>query len=290
MITLKNKALDGDLLEVTYLPEKGMNMVSFKKGSVEVIDQSTKNLFEERFAGLGALIGPHFHRRRAESLPKIKDESLFPHIERVKSKGVVDPFSHGIARYAPWKAEATENSIKAVLTGKDLWNGVALSELEGQNFKMEFSAHLKPEGLFVNLSIVSDTDSVVGTHYYYHLPQGKGTIRSHVQPQYLKNQEKQPISSTWNYNEQRELVYPLDQDVDFTFYPFPDPLDGTIFLDTSDYQLKINYKSASQENGWQLYHPKDSSFVCIEPVSAQNPRKPNLTVSSLDIHLQILSS
>src|SRR5690349_11544962 len=110
-IILENTTHDGSPLQATFLPDKGMNLVSYKKGGVEVIDPSTKSLFEERYAGLGALIGPHFHRRRTDALPKIPDESLFPHIARVKAKGVHDPFSHGIARYAPWKAEKKNNTV-----------------------------------------------------------------------------------------------------------------------------------------------------------------------------------
>lgn len=287
-ITLRNKTPQGETLEVTYLPEKGMNMVSYKKGSIEVIDQSTHALFDERFAGLGALIGPHFHRKKANSVPKVKDENLFPHIARVKAKGVQDPFSHGIGRYAPWKVEAHEHEVRATLTGKDLWNGIPLSELEGQNFKMNFKAELLPDGLYIDLSIVSDTDSLVGLHYYYHLPEGKGLVKSEVQQRIIDRQEYKTIPSSWNFSEQHQLTYPLDQETDCTFYAFPDPLNASILLDTGVYRLVTKYRCLSQENSWQLYHPQGASFVCIEPLSAQDPRHPNLTVSSLNIHLQIV--
>lgn len=287
-ISLQALAPDGKLLEATFLPEMGMNMISYKKGDIEVIDQSTRSLFEERFAGLGALIGPHFHRRRTESLPKIKDENLFPHIARVKAKGVQDPFSHGIARYAPWKAEATETKVKAVLTGKDLWNGVPLAELEGQNFKMEFNAELRSEGLFLHLSVVSDTDSLVGIHYYYALPNGKGRVISQVQ-NLMRDPKRglETIPKEWQFDSQHQMTFELDKDADFTFHPFPNPLEGVIVLETEQYSLKTTYQCACAENSWQLYHPAGSSFVCIEPVSSQDPRHPNLSVSALDIQLEI---
>lgn len=288
-IILRNMTPQGEPLEVTYLPEKGMNMVSYKKGNIEVIDPSTAPLFEERYAGLGAIIGPHFHRKNPKIVPKIYDESLFPHIARVKAKGVQDPFSHGIGRYAPWKAEASEQAIKAVLTGKDEWNGVPLEQLEGQNFKMTFEAELLPDGLHIKMSIVSDFDSLVGLHYYYHLPEGKGTIQASVRDTIRDNKSVRSIPKDWNFNDQHVLTYPLDQDTDCTFYPFPDPLKGSITLDTGVYQLKTIYESPSQENCWQLYHPHEASFVCIEPLSAQDPRHPHLTVSSLNVHLQILT-
>jgi hypothetical protein len=97
-IILANKTSTGQNLQAIFLPEKGMNLISYKKDETEVIDQSTRNLFEERFAGLGALIGPHFHHRKTEVIPPIKDESLFPHIARLKAKGIQEPFSHGIDR------------------------------------------------------------------------------------------------------------------------------------------------------------------------------------------------
>lgn len=272
---ITQKTSQGELLEASFLPEQGMNMISFKRGDIQVIDQSTQNLFEERFAGLGALIGPHFHHRNPAIIPQIKDESLFPHIAKIKAKGIIEPFSHGIGRYAPWKAVATENKITAILMGKDLWNGVPLAELEGQNFVMRFQAELLPDGLYLDLSVVSETDSLVGIHYYYHLPKNKGTIFSQVQ-------EAGP-----QIDSQKNFKCLLIDHVDTTFHPFPDPLHGTIILDAIDYRLITKYSSPSQENSWQLYHPEKASFVCIEPISSQDPRHPNLSTSNIRIHLQI---
>lgn len=279
-IVLKSHDSSRGALEAIFLPNQGMNLFSLKKGEVEVIDPSTKVLFEERFAGLGALIGPHFHHRNPATIPKIKDESLFPHIARVKSKGIVEPFSHGIARYAPWKATAKENCVSAVLTGKDLWNGITLAELEGQNFVMNFQAELFPDALELKLSVVSDTDSLVGIHYYYHLPKKRGVIYSQVQ-------KKDSWPQALKIDAQQTLTYVLEESVDSTFHPFPNPLQGEIVLDAIDYRLITRYTSPSQENSWQLYHPAGASFVCIEPMSAYDPRHPNLTVSSMEIRLQI---
>ena len=283
-ITLRNTANDGVPLEATFLPSHGMNMISYKKGDLEVIDPSTKNLFDERFAGLGALIGPHFHRRHPGILPVIQDPSRFPHIARVAAKGVQDPFSHGIARYAPWNFEVTDNIITGTLTGKDKWNDVPLAELEGQQFKMTFKAELKSNGLHLDLSVVSDTDSLVGIHYYYHLPTGKGRVISNVQKECLFEGKMQPIPFG---SKDHALTFDLAHEADHTFYPFPHPREGSILLDAETYRLQTKYTCVSQENSWQLYHPKGASFVCIEPLSSQDPRHPNLTVSSLSIHLEI---
>lgn len=286
-IILKNTAEDGQLLEATFLPDKGMNLISYKKGTVEIIDQSTLNQFEERFAGLGPLIGPHFHRRRAACVPEVKDESLFPHIARIKSKGISDPFSHGIARYAPWQAVADSTKVEAALSGKDQWNGVALSDLEGQDFKMTFSAELTPVGLQLLLTVVSSTDSLVGLHYYYRLPDGKGRVISQSQNEFLENGMKKTLPSEW-LGEQQRMVFDLAQSADYTFFPYPHPREGMILLETADYTLKTSYVTPSQENCWQLYHPEGASFACVEPISAQDPHHPNLSVSSLKVTLTIL--
>jgi len=286
-IVLSTQGENGERLQATFLPDKGMNLISFRWGDIEIIDQSTSSIFEERFAGLGALIGPHFHRRRPDILPKINDESLFPHIARVKEKGGTDPFSHGIARYAPWQAKTTETTIKALLTGKDLWNGISLATLEGQNFTMHFDVELTSKGLALSLDVVSETDSLAGIHYYYSLPKGSGTVTSNVQPLYIEKGEKKALPSTWNIDSQQRMVFNLDEEADFTFFPFPNPREGKIILNTGDYELQTTYLSNSQENSWQLYHPKGASFVCIEPISSQDPRHPNLTASSIKIKLSL---
>ena len=284
-ITLKNTTTSGIPLEATFLPSKGMNLISYKRGNIEVIDQSTKWEFERRYAGLGALIGPHFHRRKPHLIPKM-DVAKFPYLANL-NKEQTDPLSHGIGRYAPWQAQFTGTSIEAKLSGKDTWNDVPLSTLEGQNFQMTFHVDLTKLGLDLKLSVVSDTDSIVGIHYYYYLPEGKGTVISQVQKTYIANNERKPFPQDWKIDEQHFLYYELDQDTDFTFFPYPNPLEGNITLKTEKYHLVTTYACASQENSWQLWHPKGASFVCIEPVSSQDPRHPNLSVSSINIRLEI---
>jgi len=288
-IILERITSKGNRLQAIFLPEKGMNLISYQKDGIEVIEQSTWNIFEERFAGLGALIGPHFHRRLTELVPKLADESLFSHIARVKAKGVQDPFSHGIARYAPWQAEATKTSVKATLSGKNEWNGVPLKDLEGQNFNIELFAALEDDGLHLKLSVVSDTASLMGIHYYYSLPNGQGHIQSQVQKNVRIDGQLKPIPAEWMFDEQQILRFNLENEADYTFRPYPNPLKGEILLETDTYSLCTKYLCNNEENCWQLYHPKDATFVCIEPISSQDPRHPNLTVSQLEIHLEIIN-
>lgn len=288
-IVLNTTSTSGKQLSATFLSDKGMNLISFKSNDIEIIDQSTMPLFEERFAGLGALIGPHFHRRKTDTLPLIKDESLFPHIARVKAKGTQDPFSHGIARYAPWQAESTPTKVKAVLSGKDTWNGIPLAALEGQNFKMTFTAELTSSGLLLDLSVVSDTASLVGIHYYYHLPNNKGKVVSRIKKSFIEENKLKELPQDFPIDSQHTMRLPLDKSIDWTLYPFPNPLEGHILLDTETHQVLTTYWCTSEENSWQLYHPNEASFACIEPISSQDPRHPNLSVSSIRIQIQILT-
>lgn len=266
-IALNCSLEDGTPCSALFLPDQGMALASFKRGDIEVIDQSTRSQFDARRAGLGVLIGPHFHRRKQSILPKVPNEELFPHIAYCRAHGSEDPFSHGIGRYAPWRAEVKDGVILARLSGKDLWNGAALKDLEGQQFEMVFQAFFINGSLSLSLSVVSDTDSIVGFHYYFALPDGKGKVRARTKT--------------------GEIALDLNRGYDQTFHPYPDPLQGEMVLETDRFNLTTRYRSISGENSWQLYHPEGASFVCIEPVSAWDPRHPNLTASSIEMELWI---
>jgi len=287
-IILRNTAVNGDLLEATFLPEKGMNLMSCKKNTLEAIDRSTRTRFEERSSGLGCPIGPHFHLKRQQTIIPPKDLERFPHIAKLGDEAKIDSFPHGVGRYAAWQAISDATKVRATLSGKDLLNGVPLSVLEGQNFKMSYDAELTPEGLQIKMSVVSHTTSVVG-----HLPQGKGKVISEVHNAYigLDYKEVKPIPKGWNFNSQHVLIFDLDNEADCTFFPFLNPTEGKIAIDAITRKLVTIYRSLSQENSWQLYHPRGASFVCVDPVScSQDPRHPNLSVSALNINLQILDN
>ena len=275
--------------QARFSPSQGMNLKSLVFDGVEVIDQSTKNLFEERFAGLGAMIGPHFHRRKAETLPKNIDLSLFPHVKRSGIAESTDPFSHGIGRYAAWTSTNDIKSIDATLKGSDTLNGVKLSDIEGQDFLMRYKAAWVKGGLELEMSSVSQADSVMGIHFYYHVPDSSGEVVSRVAGNYIVGGEVKPIPASIGYDENSgQLSFSLNQEADYTFRPFPNLLKGEISLKLDGYTLLTTYESNSAENSWQLWRPKNSSFVCIEPVSALDPRHPNLTVSSIRIRLELI--
>ncbi len=289
-ISLTATSPSGEPLQARFLPEKGMNMISYKRGNLEIIDQSTKPLFVERFAGLGAMIGPHFHHRKPEAIPRVPNEEAFPHIALLKKKGVTEPFSHGIGRYAPWKiVEASDTKLKAQLEGDDQWHGVKLRDLEGQSFKMTYQAMMTPQGLAIQLSCVSDAPSVVGLHTYYALREGKGKVIAQVQERYNDKGQFLPIPSTWNYEKDHTLTLSMgEEEIDFGFLPFPHRLHGVIQLETSTHRVVVSYNCETEENSFQIWHPSGQSFVCIEPLSARNPRDLHVTGSELRILMSIV--
>lgn len=287
---LRSRDNKGLIYEAVFVPEKGMNLIHFTKGSREVIDQNTKSLFEARFAGLGAIIGPHFHHRNPQIIPKIPDASRFPHIANL-SPGTKDPFSHGIGRYAEWTIlEQSEARLKAFLKGQTMLNGYLLKDLEGQDFTMTYTADLGADGLKIVLSVESETGSVVGLHTYYGLVDHKGIVEASVQKNYRLVSEILPAPENWNWIDENTVRFTIDDlfEIDAGFFPYPDVLTGDILLKTESHHLRVRYHSNNQENSWQLWHPKGASFVCIEPLSAKDPRKPHLTTSQIQILISIL--
>jgi hypothetical protein len=277
---ISNKDSKGRVLTARFAPGCGMNMISLKRDEIQIIDQSTLPLFEERFAGLGAMIGPHFYHRKI--IPAVKNPSLFPHIAGLQKKGVAEPFSHGIGRYAPWKVEeATETKIAATLEGKELWNGVALAELEGQDFTMRYEAQMLETGLEVTLSVSSQRPSVIGLHTYYKMEEG-AKVKAQVQPYYYDQGVKKERTG-------HELAWDLKDPIDFGFAPYPDPLHGDILLDNPTLpKVKVDYECQNEENSFQVWHLAGGSFVCIEPLSAKNPQEPTSSVVRLKILISII--
>ncbi|MCK4934433.1 MAG: hypothetical protein KAR79_02485 [Simkaniaceae bacterium] len=288
-VQLENLTNDHKLITATFTPLQGMNLISYKKNAIEAIDQSTLPLFQERSAGLGALIGPHFHRKKDSELPRAFDESLFPHIAKVKANGVNDPFSHGIARYAPWKYVCSKTQIQATLSSKDKWHGIPLSTLEGQEFEMTLNIRLLPTGLFIRYGITSERPSVIGLHYYYHLPEKTGLITGDITPKYRDLESWKPIPKEWIENNPSHLHFTLEEAADYGFHPREDLHENRMILTTNTHELHILYGSPSEkESSCQIYHPKGASFVCIEPLTALNPREPTLNHSILETKIEII--
>ena len=174
----------GKKLTAIFNPEGGMNLMSFSLGGIEVIDQKTRALFEERMAGLGALIGPHFHHRCETDIPAVDISKLFPFVEKLKKKGQKEFISHGIARYVPWKYSGDKASIKGELSGEDSFKGILLKQIEGKSFQLFFKADLTEDGLSIRYSMESNKPSVIGLHYYYALPDQEGSVSAFVDPSY----------------------------------------------------------------------------------------------------------
>ena len=283
-ITLVGQTPGRKLIEAIFAPEKGMNLISFKVGNISLIDQTTKTLFDERAAGLGALIGPHFHHRPKNQIPLVKDLKLFPHLALMKERGIEEPFSHGIARYVPWKVtNVAKDSLRAELKGSMNYRGVRLKDLEGFDFQMTFEARIIERGIYVDLQISGTRPSVVGLHYYYALKGGRGRVTSRVCPAVRE-------ADGWKHfpidEKSHTMTFPCDRAFDGGFMPYPYGKIGWIELVTGDMQVNVSYVTPT-EGSWQLWHPEKASFVCIEPLSAIDPRKPKNKVNGLAACIQV---
>lgn len=285
-ITLESTSLDGKKLAATFLPSAGMNLVSFTKDGVEVIDQSTTPLFEERRAGLGALIGPHFHHRLPNKIAPVLFEDRFFHIANIKARGITEPFSHGVARYAPWSCTHTATSLHAKISGNDIWNGVVVSKLEGFNFTMYLDAQLNSHGLFLELSVDSEEPAVVGYHYYYAIDKEADLVIHQPQMQYFNGKQMLAVPDNWIAGD--DVKPPLGGALDFGFYPKDPEKPCHIRLNTGSYTLQLEYQSHSDQSSLQIYRPENGGYVCIEPLSATYPKNPQLLSSGVNLHLQII--
>lgn len=294
-IKLSRKDGSGRMQEAIFVPEFGMNLISYKCNSYEVMDDETVDLFAERFAGLGAVIGPHFHRRPDSEIPPLPKDGLFPHIERVLAKGVKDPFSHGIARYVPWKYSHKGNRIFACIDGSDTYDGVALKDLEGQDFRMTMEADLTDRGLALRLKVSSEKPSVCGLHYYYRIPEDAGdfSISSINLKKEYRSPDGQmlPLPKEWiesvrdeDANEKEMIRIPVEGSMDHTFYTDKDF--SYMSICNHDYILCIAQEK-SLSNSWQIFHPENSSYVCVEPISSIDPRNPTSTESEVSVLLNL---
>lgn len=288
---LKNQALDGEPLEAIYAPEKGMNLISYRKGKVNVIDQNMLPLFEKWCSSLGALIGPHFQEQLSPP-PVPSDHPPFPHIALMKAQGKGDLFPNGIARYVPWSYIQSETQIQAELKGSDLYHGFPLKVFEGQDFHMKYMARLLSEGLFISLSIRSERPSLVGLHYAYAFS-GKGNLQGEVQNTYQKEKTWKELPPSWLDEQKTHLTLPLTQRADFGFLPALKHQTDHAYhlnLNTESYSLHFEYNTASDsEISFHLFREENGTSVYITPLSAQLPLFPKLKESTLEVKLGIFS-
>lgn len=286
LITLTNTHEQGGLLKAVFNADKGMNLMSYSLSAVEVMAQNTLPLFNKRCAGLGALIGPHFHQNPHANLDF--DLDLFPHIKPGLEAGRKDPFSHGIARYVPWKVSASSTQLEAHLDSSMTYKGVLLKTLEGQAFSAHFHARLLPTGLFIKYSLESDSPSVLGFHYYYDLPDA-GLVSLQAEKAYRKQDKLIPFEKEALVG--KSIHIPIKPNLDISLFPVKENEnfhDYKCQLITDTYDLHLLYSPEFEhETCLQLYTDNAKQFVCLEPLSAKDPKKPYLTRSLIEMKLEI---
>jgi hypothetical protein len=286
-LLLTHQLSNGELYEASFCPQVGMNLLSFDCQGVELIDQKTFSLFEQRMAGLGSLIGPHFHSRLDKEIPLFDDETLFPHIKIMKEQGRKDYFSHGIGRYVPWTIlSATHSSVQAVLRGSDRIGRVYLKDIEGYDFEMHFRASLTEEGLEIFLKYSADRPSTMGLHYYFSLPSPEAYVQGRIQDVYNEGGTFKPLPADWK--KEGKLYFPLQQHCDYGF--LAEKIDQEeVLYHNAKFSMSLAYESP-YECSWQLFRPKDSSYVCIEPICARNPRCLTQKEGEMQIKIKLLNT
>lgn len=287
-IVLQNETAKKELLSATFLPKLGLNLASYKKNSMEVVDQTTKEAFFERFSGLGPIIGPHFFRMEENKIVHPLRKDLFPHIDRVLKRGQKDPFSHGIGRYVPWTVEHTCSTLSATLQGHDRFEGAYLKDLEGFDFSMFFEAKLLPDGLDISMSVSADQECVCGLHYYFALENKKGRILSPIQNTYNDGGTFKPLEKNWIHGDDNLLNLPIDGFVDYGFLPLFEKGSSWVKLHTGSRSLQVDYQGDLEAISCQIYSPKEADFVCIEPISAKNPRALDKTSNRFHAKISII--
>ena len=285
-VHLQHLADNGEEYHVTFLPLNGMPFVSFKRGDVEIIDQSTWQLFHEKNAGLGQLIGPWFYHRKNDAIPMVADTSLFPHISRIKSQ---EPFSHGIGHFVRWNYSNSDTSIRAHISGMDAIGNVTYASLAGFDFKFDYEAHLTSAGLEIDLKVESPTNRCfAGLHTYYSLEKNSGRVSINCDEKYNDMGTLRVIPDKWRGKE-TTLDFDFKEAADYGFFPNTEEKCGVAMLTTGNRKVKISYKANdANEHGFQVYHPEGASFACIEPGTARNFREAKLKRNHIKIKIEVL--
>jgi galactose mutarotase-like enzyme len=282
MIVLEDKGI-----RATFDPEKGLNLISLMIEGHELIAQSTKKDFLDSSRGLGPLIGPHFYHRVADTIPYLDDNILDKLQKKLRFRRDSEPFSHGIARYVPWKVtKEQKNSFHAVLDSHDTVEGITLGEIEGFDFVMEFEATVYQRELRILYKAKSTSQPVVvGLHTYYALEDSMKTIDLVGSPFYYDKLKKKSVPPDW-YGD-HGLRIPLDKPLDYTFSPQLDKEGyGEVEVQRGVSTLLIQAK-ASPDLSFQLYRGENSPFICIEPIAALNPRIVTQKNASIEVRISL---
>lgn len=216
----------------------------------------------------GMVVGPRFASRYQPLIDQLA--ASYP---AFYSSGK-EPWEHGIAGYATWDVEQDETSFRAVLKGKMEWNGVPLAKLEGQDFTYHAKGALCPSGFRLDLSIVSEEDSVIGIAYLF---PPLGQIECAVSHKYFV----EGIGHARGTSGGRIWEEPPVETA--AFLPYPNPLEYRILSPSIEFLIH----SPNQENSW-VFGKKQNDWLIV-PLSSQNPWRPHLSVSSLSIQLNIVS-
>ena len=239
-------------LEVLIAPELGFSLMSFTRDGRELLDPGAEGAFMKTRKGLGPLILPHFNQDGPR--PRAAVEG-FPHVAELARLGVDHPFQHGVGRYAPWRAEASRDSVTGRLDGGMRWKGILLSDLAGMDFSAAVTFRLRDEGLGISFDLRGDGPVAAGIHFYYRL-EGRSGARVRL-PRCLREAPEeldlsQPVNRVFVVEAagKERAVCRLES--------------GNGVLDTI---FPVGGDPQESFGSLVIFSPAGADFACVEPVS-----------------------
>jgi len=243
-LLLKSQEKSGEPCEARFDP-KGLRLLSLKCGDREIHTPSDPK-------GYYGVIGPQF--------------------------GDLGAFMQtGEAMAASWEVEKSEEEN---LTAKHRYEG----EGEEQIYQMEGRISWDKEVLVSTLSIVSDTDSLIGPGYCFPLPDGRGRLEGVIKREGFCEGKTVTLSE----HSGKPVEIDLSHSCSLAVLPYLKPTEGKLLLETKNYQMEILYRSNCEEVSCLIYRPEKGDWICISPVSSKNPWKTNLTVSHVTTEIKFL--
>ncbi|GAB4231945.1 MAG: hypothetical protein Tsb0021_10500 [Chlamydiales bacterium] len=263
---LKCDSTQGIPLKACICPYEGLFLSEYVHGETPILKAAY-------------LIGPHFKSRHPSTL----------FLSSQNEEGS-DLFPDGICRYVPWKiVQQTESEISAVLSGETEWEGSPLKTWQGQMFEATCRISLNSEKLQYDLTIISETDSLIGCEMRFSSNQDD-VILSDLSSKYYENGILKEIPLKWQQrDEKNQSTLSLTETYNHAFRPYNHPLIGNIILRQESHDQVISFSSNAEECSWHLFKPEKADEFSIRPISSQNPWRPNLTVSRISISIALQS-
>ncbi len=272
---------DSGMLQAVVLPGEGMTLSSLQLDGIEAICQDRAREYQACRKGFGPLIGPHFNQRVQLPAAALENPGRWPQAAALAQLGIRDIWQHGVARYVPWDYTVMPDGIRASLTGRRRLAGILLRDIQGGDFELRLEMRIDGASLRIHYTAEADFPPVIGLHYYYELPDDRGRVRAPVTGWMQPHQPAVAIPAAWMDAAGRRLELELDRELDHVFPLRPGPIE----LETSTHRVWTIPEMGVQS--LVVFHPGPNGWVCVEPLSAANPRQPSGTRAEMALTIRL---